>query len=126
MIPENLYKTKSKIDQDEDYNGSEVFLNMLTEIFDEFGLSKDLQEETKIKDQLINARLQFIETGDRFLINEMTMLDDQIEEGKKDIVKGAKFSEELGVVSKNFGALIDPKKTTVYQYYAAKTSITNG
>ena len=127
LKPENLYVNPKNVKLDKDNEGDKTFLAFLTEIFDEFGMSKELEEELKIKQELINAYLDYNISGDRSLLNAVNIHKKKLESKLLSLEdKTVKFGEELAVVSKSLGALIDPKSTSVYMYYSAKTNVSNG
>ncbi|NRA92143.1 MAG: hypothetical protein HRU26_05565 [Psychroserpens sp.] len=125
---ENLNVKPKTVKLDEGSTGKHVFQGLLNEIFEEFGVNKELEEELKIKKSLAKAYLEYSISGDRSLLNAVNIhkkkLEDLLRIFSESVVK---FGDEMAIVSKSLGAgMINPKETTVQQYYSAKTLSNNG
>tara|TARA_R110000765_G_scaffold67450_3_gene130288 strand:+ start:1269 stop:1775 length:507 start_codon:yes stop_codon:yes gene_type:complete len=129
LKPEYLNVSPKDVPLDENSDGDNVFLELLEEIFLEFGINKTLLDEAKIKKQLLKAYLDHSLTGDRNILNTVNVLKNKLEDisSKKGDEKEVVFGEELAIVSKGMGGgVMNPKKTTVFEYYSAKTIVSNG
>lgn len=126
-MPENFDKDPDEIEMNEDPRGLEVYLKLLSQLFNKFGVTKSLQDETNASYILTIACLNYGITGDRNLLNSINVYEKKLTDIKKRSTGvEISFSKELGIVSKEFGSLIDPRKTSMYLYHAAKSNINNG
>lgn len=124
---ENLYKKKSEIVSDNGDEVGEVFFSLLSEYFEEFGLSKFFQKEIEKKIEIINLNLEFVETGDRFILNEIAQTKGEllkIREGNDNSIIDHK--KEVALVSKAMNTFIDTKKVSMYQFYTQRLMLENG
>ena len=99
-------------------NLEDVWLDLLQEYFDRYGLPKKLARKFKIKKRLVALRCQFVLTGDRSLLNEIALLEGDLKmmnprDGAKSIDFN-KFMWDLRLAS-GFDRL-DPKKMSVVDH----------
>ncbi len=116
-----MLKAPKKLNIFEQIKLKDLYLNILQEFVDTFGQNKTHEKELDLMVKLIDARLLFVETGDRFLINEIEILERQILELKSNEID-FKFDikKEVALISKTSGFLINLQKTSVYQYYTQR------
>lgn len=116
-----LLKDPKKLNIFEQIKLKDLYLSILQEFVDTFGQNKTYEKELDLMVKLIDARLLFVETGDRFLINEIEILERQILELKLNEID-IKFDikKEVALISKTSGFLINLQKTSVYQYYTQR------
>jgi len=105
-----------------------IYLDMLTEFIEEFGQSKSLKNELETKSKIIDLNLEFLETGDKFILNSIEnltfkMLKKQTDEVNKSlgIDEKKEMKKEIATVSKTLGKPIDIKAFPVIPFYTQLT-----
>ena len=127
LLKDNLHALKKDFVEDNSGEASEQFLTLLSEYFEEFGLSKGYKEEIDKKLQLIDLNLKFVNTGDRFVLNFINIANDELKEMQKNN-KGIPYDikKEVAILSKATGNIINTKTTSVYDYYTQRLILDNG
>jgi hypothetical protein len=116
-----LLKRYKKLNIFQQIKLKDLYLSILQEFVDTFGQNKTHEKELDLKMKLIDARLLFVMTADRFLLNEIEILERQILELKSnDIDIKFDIKKEVALISKTSGFLINLQKTSVYQYYTQR------
>ena len=101
--------------------GEQVYMNLLTELWFEFGQSKELKKEIELRKDLMEVNLLYIQTGDRSILNDIKIISSDLEKLLKESSSQVDydFDEEISKVAKNLGRAINQKETSVFEYYAA-------
>lgn len=125
--------------KDKTFHGSEIshgfaqelndsYLGMLTEFFEEFGQTKDFKDEIKLKSKIIDLNLNFIQSGDKFILNEIDILKKRLlEKQSKNIDKDLNVSEDMQekqMISRVASSLpysIDIRTLSVFKFYTQLT-----
>lgn len=136
----NWFKMRSKNDfsyliKNKKYHGKElhletkiqlkdIYLDLLTEFFNEFGISKSFKDEVKIKGEIIDKNIEFTNTGDTFIMNDLDILNQKLLKKQADnIDKSMKLSDklsnkiEIAKVERLLGKIIEIKKISVLSFY---------
>lgn len=125
MLKSNLHKKVLK----DDFLGlaTDYYLDLLSEYFREFGHAKNFKNILELKLEIIDLKLKFAETGNRFLLNIIELKEDELKkiEIKEDLtdVKKTTFTDEISKVLKSLNFSVDIKKFTIYQYYIQRLSL---
>jgi hypothetical protein len=92
-----------------------LWFEIYNEFIEEFGLSKRYLELLEAKKTIANLKNQYIQTGDRSILNEIEIeeIDFNNEFEKKDEVR---FESVVMALEKRQSFSIDPKTITVYKY----------
>jgi hypothetical protein len=101
--------------------GEAVYLGLLTELWFEFGQSKELKKEIELRKDLMEVSLEYLLNNDRSLLNDIKLIQSEL---KKLLDESSKqvdydFDEEISKASKHLGREINQKKTSVFEYYAS-------
>ena len=117
-------KHKSELTEEQQKYLTDVYLDMLTEFFDEFGQTKDFKKELKLKSEIIDLRLEYASTGDEFILNDLEMLESELLKKQADnIDKDLNIDEDeqmkiaIAYVGKLLGHPIDTREVSVLQFY---------
>lgn len=106
----------------EDYEGKEDFSlielwnKLQDEYLDEFGITTEFREILTLKKRWINAKSNYLITGDRFILNEI----DEIEIDIKDTMSTkimVKKDETIIMLEQKLSRELDPKEVSVKKYY---------
>ena len=103
---------------------AEHWLNLQQEYIDEFGLDEEYRHQLKTIKQLTILNSDYVITRDRFLLNLIKIKEGELQQNDKK--KAMKFYEIKDYVEKYKGFKIDPKQTTVLEWYYALKNMTNG
>lgn len=92
---------------------------------DEFGLEQEIEERIRIKKKLAEYHLDYIITGERFLLNFITIAEIELNDLNKQ--KSTSFYQAKDTVEKYKGFRLDPKQITVIEWgYTLKNMAKNG
>lgn len=91
---------------------------------DEFGIDPTLRARIKAMKKLVDLNIKFIETRDRSLLNLINIEEHKLEQTIKS--HSVRFYKVLDAVSTYKGFRVDPKKTTVIEWYHALNNMSNG
>lgn len=85
-----------------------------------FGFQKKVREYNKKRAKLAKLKLDYIKNDKRFLVNKITVLENDIENIKKLIFSQNtnEFHENNVILQKWYGQRIDLKNTTVVEYFS--------
>ena len=123
----NLFIPRSQVKESKSTNGQKAFLMLLNEIFEEIGIHDEIKEAVGIKEELVNVNLEYIMTGQRFLLNQIKILKAELEKKETNLEVKVNFSKDFAEVSKQSnGVITDPKTTTIYQYLTIRETLVNG
>ena len=100
--------------------GESAYLRLLTELWAEFGQSKELTKEIELRKDLLEVNLLYLETGDRSLKNDIKIIKAELENLLKQTVTQVEydFEKEVNQLSQHLGRSINQKTTTVFEYYS--------
>lgn len=85
-----------------------------------FGLGKELQTYLRKVDQVTRMLLEYAETGDRFLMNEINLIQSEIDQLNVEKKGGSSLDVAVVNMSKWMGGgFIEERKVTVSQFYTA-------
>lgn len=103
----------------------DLWLELQQQYIDEFGLDEHFKKLLRLQKKLIRLRMDYVITGDRFLLNLIKITErdiDVLNQGE-----AAKFYDQLDAVEKYKGFAIDPNTFTVIKwYYALKNMSKHG
>lgn len=96
----------------------DIWLDLLQQYFDRYGLPQKLARKFKLKKRLISIRCQFILTGDRSLLNEIALLEaDLAMISPSKSKKGMDFNKFMWELRLRSGfSDLDPKKMSVVDH----------
>ena len=125
--------------KDKDFHGTPIsdkftmslhntYLELLTEFFNEFGQTEASKDEIKIKEEILDLNLEFIRTGDTFILNDIAILEKKLlDKQASNIDKTLKVDTDLedkqmiAKVSKSLPYPIDIRKISVLTFYTQLT-----
>ena len=120
-----LFSTPSNlIELDQTLSGEKAYMDLLSELWFEFGQSKELQKEIELRKDLMEVSLEYLINNDRSLLNDIKIIGAELEKLLKDSSNQVEydFDKEISKVAKNLGYAINQKETSVFEYYAANRS----
>jgi hypothetical protein len=94
----------------------EKWHNLYQQYIDDIGVNDNYIDYLRLVKRLVIAKCDYAITKDRFLLNEIRMLETDIEETKTD-GKPVTFGETTAVLSKYLGFRLDVKQISVLEYY---------
>ena len=96
-------------------------MSLLTELWHEFGQSKELKKEIDLRTDLMDLNLEYLIEGDRCLLNDIKIVKAELEKLLKESSNSVDFDfdKEVGKVAQHLGRAINQKETTIFEYYAA-------
>jgi S-adenosylmethionine:tRNA-ribosyltransferase-isomerase (queuine synthetase) len=99
-------------------------MGLLTELWHEFGQSKELKKEIDLRKSLIEANLEYLIEGDRSMLNDIKLIKADLEKLLNESSKSVDidFDKEVGKVAQYLGRAINQKETSIFEYYAATKS----
>ena len=102
----------------------EYFHKLNDEYIALIGLSASFKESFNTKIKVIDLVCEYIKTGNRFLLNEIEMLNDEIEllEGG---VKSISLDKSLSLLEERFHFAINAKEVSVTDYYRRVKHLSN-
>lgn len=114
------YTPVTEIPTDLSLEGESAYLRLLTELWAEFGQSKELTKEIELRKDLLEVNLLYLETGDRSLKNDIKIIKAELENLLKQTVTQVEydFEKEVNQLSQHLGRSINQKTTTVFEYYS--------
>jgi len=93
------------------------WLELQQQYIDEFGLDENFKEELRIKKELVNLNCDFVIKRDRFLLNLIKIKELELEQ--LGVKKSYSFYQIKDYLEKYKGFRINPKETTVIEWYHA-------
>jgi len=103
----------------DDHNSEEMaecWMDLYQQYIDEFGINDQFKRYMEKKKQLCAKISEYIQTGDKFKMNKINILELDIKAMVND-KEPQRFGEVVAGVEKFFGFQIDDKKLTVQKYY---------
>lgn len=94
------------------------------EYINRFGLDESYRKQLKLMIKVSKLNCQFVLTKDRFLLNEINMVEHEIEMSNK--IEGLSFYDIKDHAEKHKGFRIDPKVVTVTEWYTTLKNMSNG
>lgn len=94
------------------------------EYINKFGLDDSFKQKLRLMKKAIQLNCDFVIKKDRFILNELAIVESQIENFES--IKSMDFYEIKDYVEKYKGFRIDPKTTTVTEYFFALKNMRNG
>ena len=87
-------------------------------------IEKELKKEIDLREDLLNANLNYLLSSDRSLLNDIKLINSDLEKLMKESASAVDydFDKEVGEVAKYLGRAINQKETSVFEYYAATRS----
>ena len=93
-----------------------MWLNLYQQYIDEIGLESGFVNYIRLKKKLALNIAKYISSGDRFELNRINLLSDEVE--SLEITKPTeKIGQVVVSIEKYFGFIIDLKATSVSKYY---------
>ena len=83
----------------------------------EFGLGTQSERLMTIETELINVRYEFIKTGERYLLNEIDILENEIKQLKSQWGDGSSLTTAIVISSKWLGSVINQKQISVKIFF---------
>lgn len=98
---------------------------LLTELWHEFGQSKELLKEIDLRKDLLAANLEFLIEGDPSMKNDIKLIKADLEKMLKESATSVDydFDSEISKVAQHLNlGIINQKKISVFEYYNATRS----
>lgn len=111
----NLEFTR-KGDEGDALTDSQAWDEIYNSFLQKFDQGRKFRQYYEKQDQLTEAYAEYAKTGDRFLMNDINVLRDELESLKRND-NPYTFEDSVADVSKWMGSVIDETKTTVLQFY---------
>tara|TARA_R110000744_G_scaffold275082_2_gene388058 strand:+ start:3205 stop:3543 length:339 start_codon:yes stop_codon:yes gene_type:complete len=104
--------------------GEECYLTLLSELWHEFGQSKELKKEIELRQDLMEANLNYLQANDRSLLNDIKLIKSDLDKLMNDASSDVDydFDKEAGKLGEHLGMIIKQKETSVFEYYASTRS----
>lgn len=105
--------------------GEQAYMLLLTELWHEFGQSKELLKEIDLRKDLLAANLEFLIGGDPSMKNDIKLIKADLEKMLKESATTVDydFDSEISKVAQHLNlGIINQKKISVFEYYAATRS----
>jgi hypothetical protein len=122
---DSTFKMSKDVKSDDNVEALKKWYELNDQFIDEFGQSDYTLELMEKKRQLGKLMCEFLITGNKFKLTQIEIsqgiLDGFTEKNEVEV----DYNKEIGIVSKHTG-LINPKKTSVYEYHCAKKALNNG
>lgn len=93
----------------------EVWVDLQEQHLKEFGISNEMKAHEQLMLKLARLQLKYLFTGDRSLLNLIEVAKHQLEQRSN--VRGMAFGKQLVHARKFVGHAIDPKNTSVYEWF---------
>ena len=117
-------KHKTELTDEENKYFNDIYLNMLTEFFNEFGQKQSFKNENKLKLQIIELNLEYAISGDTFLLNSIAVLREKLKikqsnniDSNMGISEDMEMKRKVAKVSESLRTAIDPRTFTVVKFY---------
>jgi hypothetical protein len=95
----------------DDINAFNILYN---NYIDKYGLSGDQKKTTKLQRQYVKLYVQYVETNNEFILNQLGMIEDDLLKMRKAVHKGMTISQTLVWLSKWMGgSWINKKEMTL-------------
>jgi hypothetical protein len=124
---EYLLKNKQDVDNFTPLEFVEASDTLMDDFINVFGLSKQFKRLLKIRVKCVNLKQEYIRTSNRFLVNKIAVLEQEIQELNRLLYQGDKtdFDKQLVRIEKWYGMPIDLKVTTVKKFKSIEQEYVN-
>lgn len=109
---------------------NEYYLDIITEFFSEFGVSKKYINELKLMREITLLNIDYIQTNDAFLLNTIETLKFKLDQLKIDNVdkelsidSDKQMKEQIAAVGSTLGKPVNIMTITVLQFYTQMTAL---
>ena len=111
----------NKIDMDNSLSGEYAYMELLSQIWHEFGQSKELKKEIELRRDLFDVSMLYIQSDDRSLLNDIKLIKADLDKmiAESGAAVEVNFDEQVSKLAKHLGRAINQKETSVFEYYAA-------
>lgn len=121
-------KSPKSIVKDESDKAVKIWHDLNNQYMDEFGQDEKTFDLLDKKRDLGMLKTDFIITGDKFKLTLIELKELEIktfenQSNGEENVSVFNANEEIGVLSKYLGQIIDVRKTSVHQYYTLKNNL---
>lgn len=93
-----------------------IWLKLYNEYLERFGIGEGLEYFLKLKIHLVKLRLQFIQTNDLFLLNQIKVAEAQMISADPSKLQGMTTQQCLVHLSKWMGAIVKAKDITIVEF----------
>lgn len=93
-----------------------IWLKLYNEYLERFGIGEGLDHFLRLKIHLIKLRLQFIQTNDLFLLNQIKVAEIQMSNADPSKLNGMTTQQCLVHLSKWMGAVVKAKDITIVEF----------
>jgi len=93
-----------------------IWLKLYNEYLERFGIGEGLEYFLKLKIHLVKLRLQFIQTNDLFLLNQIKVAEAQMISADPSKLQGMTTQQCLVHLSKWMGAIVKAKEITIVEF----------
>ena len=93
-----------------------IWLKLYNEYLERFGIGEGLEQFLKLKLHVIKLRLQFIQTNDLFLLNQIKVAEAQMSSADPSKLHGMTTQQCLVHLSKWMGAMVKAKDITIVEF----------
>jgi hypothetical protein len=124
---EYLLKNEQEADKFKPLDFVEASDRLMDDFIKVFGFSKQFKRLLKIRVKCLNLKREYIRTSNRFLVNKIAVLEQEIEELNKLLYQGSNndFDKQLVRIEKWYGMPIDLKVTTVKKFKSIESEYVN-
>jgi hypothetical protein len=112
-----IYLHKDNNYEKEDYNLVELWNELQDEYLNEFGITEEFRQVLSLKKKWINRKSEFLITGDRFILNDIDIIESDIKETMTSKVTVNK-DDTVIMLEEKLSFPLDPKKMSVKKYYS--------
>ena len=109
-----LRRDKGNGNEIDDQNAWEILYN---DFIREFGLNQDFKDYLELVQEKIRVTNEFIQTRNRWLLNDIGRLEHEISQFNKTAGKGLTIDEILPKMTKYFGVHLRERDLTVREYF---------
>jgi len=99
-----------------DYTLTTLWNKLQDEYLDEFGITDDFRKLLSLKKRWIKGKANFLISGDRFILNELDVIESDLNELEVDKEKVDK-DNTLIMLEQKLNRGLDPKEISVKKYY---------
>ena len=94
-------------------------MDLLTELWFEFGQSKELKKEIELRKDLMEMNLMYLTTGDEGYLNDINIISADLEKMLKESANMVDFDfdEQVARQEERLNREISLKETSVFDYY---------
>lgn len=124
---EPRHGTKEDVDFEELYS---VYMDMITEFFKEFGQAKSKKNEIDLISKIVDANLMFVKSGDRFLLNNINVMNERLRKIQLDnmdnalkVDSRAETKKDIAKVGSSINGFVNTKSVVVVQFYTQLTMV---